>query len=59
MWEKHYAALALYFAYYNFYRMHKTLRCTPGMAQGAHKISLESKGLTFVGNGILVGERLI
>ena len=33
-WEKHHAALALYFAYYNFCRMHKTLRCTPAMAAG-------------------------
>jgi len=31
-WEKHHAALALYFAYYNFCRMHKSLRCTPAMA---------------------------
>jgi hypothetical protein len=36
-WEKHHAALALYFAYYNFCRMHKTLRCTPGMAQKVTK----------------------
>ena len=33
-WEKHHAALALYFAYYNFCRMHKTLRCTTAMAAG-------------------------
>jgi hypothetical protein len=33
-WEKHHAALALYFAYYNFCRMHKTIRCTPAMAAG-------------------------
>ncbi len=33
-WENHRAALALYFAYYNFCRMHKTLRCTPAMAAG-------------------------
>ena len=31
-WANHRAALALYFAYYNFCRMHKTLRCTPAMA---------------------------
>lgn len=36
-WEKHHAALALYFAYHNFCRMHKTLRCTPAMAQGIVK----------------------
>jgi hypothetical protein len=28
------AALALYFAYYNFVRMHKTIRMTPAMAAG-------------------------
>jgi transposase-like protein/IS1 family transposase len=28
------AALALYFAYYNFCRMHKTIRMTPAMAAG-------------------------
>lgn len=26
------AAVALHFAYYNFVRLHKTLRCTPAMA---------------------------
>ena len=31
-WANHHAALALY-AYYNFCRMHKTIRCTPAMAQ--------------------------
>lgn len=28
------AALALYFAWYNFVRLHKTLRMTPAMAAG-------------------------
>lgn len=28
------AALALYFAYYNFVRMHKSIRMTPAMAAG-------------------------
>ena len=28
------AALALYFAYYNFVRMHKTIRMTPAMKAG-------------------------
>jgi hypothetical protein len=28
------AALALYFAYYNFCRMHKSIRMTPAMAGG-------------------------
>lgn len=32
--ENHAAAVALYFMYYNFVRIHKTLRCTPAMAAG-------------------------
>jgi len=37
-WEKHHAALALYFAYYNFCRSHKTLGgVTPAMASGIVK----------------------
>jgi hypothetical protein len=28
-WENHYAALALYFVYYNLMRIHSTLRVTP------------------------------
>ncbi len=30
----HYAALALYFAYYNFVRIHSTLRVTPAIESG-------------------------
>lgn len=30
-WENLRAALALHFAYYNFCRIHKTIRCTPAM----------------------------
>ena len=33
----HHAALVLHFAYYNFCRMHKTIKCTPAMAQGITK----------------------
>jgi hypothetical protein len=33
-WENHYAALALYFAYYNSVRIHSTLRVTPAMESG-------------------------
>jgi len=33
-WENHYAALALYFAYYNFVRIHMSLRVTPAMEAG-------------------------
>jgi IS1 family transposase len=32
--ENHYAALALYFAYYNFCRRHTTLKATPAVAAG-------------------------
>jgi hypothetical protein len=28
------AAIALHFAFYNFVRIHKTLRCTPAMEAG-------------------------
>jgi transposase-like protein/IS1 family transposase len=33
-WENHEAALALYFAYYNFCRVHATLKTTPAVAAG-------------------------
>ena len=32
--ENHCHALALYFVFYNFCRVHKTLRATPAMAAG-------------------------
>jgi len=32
--ENHNHALALYFVWYNFVRIHKTLRTTPAMAAG-------------------------
>ena len=32
--ENHAAALAVYFMYYNFVRIHQTLRVTPAMAAG-------------------------
>jgi hypothetical protein len=32
--ENHVAALALYFMYYNFCRVHQTLRVTPAMEAG-------------------------
>ncbi len=35
--ENHTHALALYFTFYNFIRMHKTLKCTPAMAAGIAK----------------------
>lgn len=33
-WENHHAHLALHFAYYNFCRVHSTLRVTPAMEAG-------------------------
>jgi transposase-like protein/IS1 family transposase len=36
-WENLRAALALHFAYYNFCRIHKTIRCTPAMEAGITK----------------------
>lgn len=33
--ENHMHAVALNFMYYNFVRIHQTLRCTPAMAAGA------------------------
>jgi IS1 family transposase len=32
--ENHQAAIALHYMYYNFVRIHQTLRCTPAMAAG-------------------------
>jgi IS1 family transposase len=33
-WENHWAALCLHFAYYNFCRIHRTIRVTPAMQAG-------------------------
>jgi hypothetical protein len=33
-WENHYAMLGLFFAYYNFCRVHTTLKTTPAVAAG-------------------------
>jgi transposase-like protein/IS1 family transposase len=33
-WENHWAAVAVWFTFYNFCRVHKTLRITPAMAAG-------------------------
>lgn len=33
-WENHWAAVAVWFAFYNFCRVHQTLRVTPAMAAG-------------------------
>ncbi|MGH9327610.1 MAG: IS1 family transposase, partial [Terriglobia bacterium] len=33
-WENHYAALSLWFAYYNFVRIHSSIRVTPAMEAG-------------------------
>ena len=33
-WENHWSAVALWFVFYNFCRVHKTIRMTPAMAAG-------------------------
>ena len=33
-WENHWAAVILWYTYYNFCRVHKTLRITPAMESG-------------------------
>ena len=33
-WENHEAAMGLYFAYYNFCRIHSTIETTPAVAAG-------------------------
>ena len=51
-WENHYAALALYLAYYNFCRRDKTLRCTPAMAARIPKHVWTLKDLLMAATGI-------
>ena len=51
-WANHRAALALYFAYYNFCRMHKTLRCTPAMAADVTKSVWSLKDLLMAATGV-------
>jgi hypothetical protein len=44
-WENLKAALALYFAYYNFCRIHSSIRCTPAMAAGITDTTWDIKDL--------------
>jgi hypothetical protein len=44
-WDNLNYALALYFPYYNFFRIHKTLRVTPAIAAGISKRVWELKDL--------------
>jgi transposase-like protein/IS1 family transposase len=44
-WENLRAALALHFAYYNFCRIHKSIRCTPAMEAGITNTIWELKDL--------------
>ena len=44
-WENLKAALALYFAYYNFCRIHSSIRYTPAMEAGITKHVWELKEL--------------
>jgi hypothetical protein len=39
--ENHCYAIALHFVYYNFCKIHKTLRVTPAMEAGLTKIPME------------------
>lgn len=41
--QNHYYALALHFLYYNFVRVHQTLKVTPAMAAGVTKRLWEMK----------------
>ncbi len=50
-WENHWAAVACWFAFYNFCRVHKSLRMTPAMAAGISGSHLERAGIA--------GDRLI
>ena len=43
--ENHAAAVALYFMFYNFARVHKTLRCSPAMAAGVDNRLWETKDI--------------
>jgi len=43
--ENHAASVALYFMYYNFARVHKTLRCSPAMAAGVDNRLWEIKDI--------------
>jgi IS1 family transposase len=43
--EGHRAALALFYIFYNFVRIHKTLRCTPAMAAGINTRLWEMKDI--------------
>lgn len=44
-WDNLRAALALHFAYYNFCRIHSSIRCTPAMAAGVTNTVWELKDL--------------
>ncbi len=49
-WENLKAALALHFAFYNFCRIHKTIRCTPAMEAGLTKSVWTMKELLMQSN---------
>jgi transposase-like protein/IS1 family transposase len=44
-WENLYAMMSLYFAYYNFCRIHSSIRCTPAMEAGVTKHVWELRDL--------------
>jgi len=43
--KNHHCALALYFIYYNFYRIHSKIRVTPAMEAGLTNDFLEFKDI--------------
>jgi hypothetical protein len=53
-WDNLKAALDLHFAYYNFCRVHKTLRCTPAMEAGITSHVCELKELLTAWKGSTV-----
>jgi IS1 family transposase len=48
--ENHYYAIALHFFYYNFVRIHQTLRVTPAMESGLAKKPMTIEDLIFLTN---------
>ncbi len=50
--ENHFLAIALHFVYYNFVKLHKTLRVTPAMAVGLTKRFLTLEDLVNLADGV-------
>ena len=50
--ENHRHAVALYYMYYNFARIHKTLRCSPTMAAGVSQKLWEISDIVALLDGV-------